>query len=335
VSGTRRAAAALLALAAAGPAAAFVRSTTDANSPTAGKCLWWNTKAVTYRLNTSGFAGSACAQGPGTLARASFPAWSTPACTDFSFVDGGDTATTAIGFNQGGSNENTVVVRKGACDDTAVVPGNDACHGSAGACSGKYNCWEHTGAGNARTIALTTTTFRASTGEIVDADMELFGWDGVSSGTLLANSVPPSGWYFSCGTSGPPCTAYGGSSCLYMDLGGTMTHEAGHMLGLDHVCVYAGVPSSTCFPSAVMAATATTGDVSKRTLTSDDADGVCAIYPAGKPPDQTTGCLSSQSQGSTSTGSGGGCATAGAGELGLLVLAALALRRRHATIAPA
>lgn len=95
------------------------------------------------------------------------------------------------------------------------------------------------------TLALTTLTFNASTGVILDADMELNplpGW--------VSSAQPP-----------PELEKY--------DLDSALLHEAGHFLGLSHVDD----------PNAVMFASYTPGAV-RRKLTDDDENGICAIYPS-------------------------------------------------------
>ncbi len=57
------------------------------------------------------------------------------------------------------------------------------------------------------------------------------------------------------------------------DIQNTITHEVGHILGLEH----APDPESTMFASAPY------GELSKRSLSQDDIDGICAIYPKGVP----------------------------------------------------
>jgi hypothetical protein len=54
-----------------------------------------------------------------------------------------------------------------------------------------------------------------------------------------------------------------------IDLANTMTHEAGHTLGIDHSPV----------ATASMFSTAPPGEISKRTLDPDDQKAVCDIYP--------------------------------------------------------
>jgi hypothetical protein len=95
------------------------------------------------------------------------------------------------------------------------------------------------------------------------------------------------------------------------DLQNAVTHEMGHVLGFDHTCVLGGTPpvpldnlgnpvpdcgsaspevmATTMFPSA------TPGDTGKRTLSPDDQQAVCDLYPASKPlpcvaPESAGGC---------------------------------------------
>jgi hypothetical protein len=127
------------------------------------------------------------------------------------------------------------------------------------------------------------------------------------------------------------------------DLQNALTHEMGHLIGLDHTCFPAGtpgaiptdndgnpVPDCDSAPPAVrettMFASAIPGDKDKRTLAPDDIAAVCAIYPlANDPmiyittPEDTSACVCSLD------GNGRG---AGAVIPILSMLAAVALRRR-------
>jgi MYXO-CTERM domain-containing protein len=317
--------AALASLLAAVPALAFVRSTTA--TPGTGKPLFWPNPQVTFTVNPSHFnsiPGCTTSAAAMALVRASIPTWNqatrpgeSAVCTSFRFVDGGDSASTVLGYDQtpGAHNENLVVFRSRLC---SAITSDAICAGvDVGACVAKYNCWEHDAAtGPGGTIALTSVVFLPDTGEIVDADMELHDWNG--------DKAAPNGWYFTC--PGPPaltCNAtgptdpllYSESGCTFIDIGNTVTHEAGHMLGLDHVCVpNVTGPSAICpVGGSTMEPTAGPGDTDKRTLKPDDVDGVCSIYPVKS----SGGC---------------GCGTASASGLALLglFLAALWPRRRSA-----
>jgi hypothetical protein len=86
--------------------------------------------------------------------------------------------------------------------------------------------------------------FNPDTGSIYDAD------------TLINTSLAP---LTICGDSCPPGVA---------DMQNVLTHEAGHFFGLGH----SDQKDATMYPDAPL------GQVSKRTLASDDSAGICAIY---------------------------------------------------------
>ena len=108
-------------------------------------------------------------------------------------------------------------------------------------------------------LALTTIIFDKTNGDIVDADMEL-------------NAV-----HFEFSVS---------ETQVLIDVQNTVTHELGHVLGLDHPCLKRDPTSgeSVCVSSpeikeATMYQNAPTGETKKRDLHQDDVDGICAIYP--------------------------------------------------------
>jgi hypothetical protein len=102
-------------------------------------------------------------------------------------------------------------------------------------------------ADQASVIALTTTTYNALTGEILDADIEY-------------NS---SGFHFTIGDVG-----------IKSDLMNTTVHEIGHILGLAH---------NNADPQVTMYYVAGDGEYKKRDLAPDDRNGVVFKYPAGQP----------------------------------------------------
>ncbi len=305
-------------LAAAGSARANVREKSNS-----GLCLWWKARQIGYRVNDFSVNGAdqVCAQAPSSAAAivhpqvtASFTTWTQAGapgavCTDLQLHFLGPDPST----NTGNDGKNLVIWRRGQCSNTAIVPGNDPCIDAHG-CADKYNCWDHSDPG---VIALTTTSYATATGEIVDADMELDAWypPGASTGTGT------NGFYFTC--VDPPATqgcSDGQTNCIEIDVRNTVTHEAGHVIGLGHTCPSATTCPNPAAAAAVMAPTATAGETSKRVLTADDIAGVCAIYPAGQATD-TCG----QDPGAKS-----GCGCSSVGPEGLLGLAGLlALRRRR------
>ncbi len=96
-------------------------------------------------------------------------------------------------------------------------------------------------------IAVTVVWHNTDTGQIYDADM------------LFNEAYGP---FVQCPSSG----CVGGMPRF--DLENTLTHEAGHFLGLAH----SDVASSTMYFSADR------NEIAKRSLDQDDVDGLCAIY---------------------------------------------------------
>ena len=107
--------------------------------------------------------------------------------------------------------------------------------------------WPHTTLGGV--IALTTTTHIPQDGRIIDADIEINATNFEFA--QLSNSS---------------------STTSKTDLANTMVHEIGHLLGLAH----------TTDSEATMFASATPGEVLKRTLDCDDIDAIAFKYPAGE-----------------------------------------------------
>jgi hypothetical protein len=126
-------------------------------------------------------------------------------------------------------------------------------------------------------LALTNVVASASTGRIVDADIE----------------VNAHSFSFADKVAHPELTSR-------HDLQNLLTHEFGHMLGLDSSCYPAGVPNrptdntgqpvvdcataSAAVQATTMFPSTSPDDLQKRTLEPDDRAGVCAIYPAAASP---------------------------------------------------
>lgn len=286
---------------------------------TAGNvCLYWGTRQVSYLVNDFSVNGAQEVCGSTTdaaavqaVVQASFDAWTAAggqlSCTDLQLLNaggsGGLTSSTHTGYDQ----QNIVVWRAGPC--TSLAPAGDPCFASH-TCGDTYNCWDTSAPnhGDSKIIALTTVTYSTRTGQIFDADMELN-----AANAPLGTGLPTSaGFYFTCGPTTNVCTTLGQAACVYMDVQNTVTHEAGHFIGFAH---------NTADSASTMYPTAPIGDTSKRTLAAEDKQGVCDVYPIGKPP-LTCGTNSS----------GCGCGTTGAeGVLGLAAVLLAFGRRRPGT----
>lgn len=94
------------------------------------------------------------------------------------------------------------------------------------------------------TLAKTSVTYNDETGEIYDADIEV----NAANNTVTITDDPKK---------------------IDYDLQAILTHEVGHFIGIAHS------PEG----SAVMFASYSPGSIAQRTLTPDDVDAVCAIYP--------------------------------------------------------
>lgn len=162
--------------------------------------------------------------------------WTAVDCSDLVMSVGETTVQETIGFNWHAGSGDAI-------NQNIVLFRNDT-PGDA------LDQWVHTlGA-----LAITTVTFDSRSGRLVDADIEI-------------NDAS-----FSFTT----CDLDEASCHVVYDLENTLTHELGHVLGLDHPP--SGDPGAF---EATMFASTSEGAVDKRDLADDDIAGVCTIYPAG------------------------------------------------------
>ncbi|MFL5356747.1 myxosortase-dependent metalloprotease, MXAN_2677/MXAN_2678 family [Archangium sp.] len=290
----------VLALAASGAEAQTYQRTLVPGRPF---CVVWPGRDYLYRIDA---AGSSRTPGDSELSaiEAAIASWRavSDTCSDFTFTRGQDLVHPRVGYvKDSQDNENVLTFREVDCND--IVPPEDACI-DEDTCANTYACWDH----GAATIGLTTTTFSFRTGYILDADIELNA------------STNGRGFTFTTVDS-PPCDGQVSSECVVTDIQNTLTHELGHVVGLDHV----SVPGSTMEP------TAPPGETHKRIIDAGSAQGFCDAYPRGLPPTQ---CGERPDLGrhfqAVSTGTGVGCGAA-PGSLfpAAALLGALALGRRR------
>lgn len=163
-------------------------------------------------------------------------------------------------------------------------------------------------------LALTSVSASTSSGIIRDADVEVNAYHFSWADLVIHPDLRGDGQNFH-------------------DLQNAVTHEMGHLIGLDHTCYLQppapvdnnGNPIPDCAdaPADVLATTmfpsANPGDIDKRDLAPDDQQAVCDIYPASQDPKTCSPGQTGGSKGCSATG--GAPATA----LSLLVMFAVAL----------
>lgn len=216
-------------------------------SESAGHCVRWFERRLTYQFDAKGTQTLGLANAFDAV-RQAFATWqaATNGCSDLRFVEGPRLTSPDVGAD----GHNVVLFRDRSCDE--VVPSSDPCWHDL-SCGNAHHCWQH----DSSTIALTTSSYVTSTGELVEGDIEI--------NSALKLTVG----------GGPRCDSPSGgvANCTWFDLQAAVTHEIGHWLGLAH----SAAPGSTMSPIS------SAGDLSMRVLDSGTACFVCAAYPSGEP----------------------------------------------------
>jgi len=283
---------------------AFVRTRTD----TTEMPFFRSSPQVTLEVSTPSDALSVTPSDVYSAARAAASAWSYPAlsCTSLALtVAPGFADSQAVGYD----GHNRIIMRTGvwARDPNDLSTLHDASQ-----------------------VAVTTVTSlnhpgALDDGQILDADIEVnevdYQWAIIPDGPISVHD-------------------YGNA----YDLASALTHEMGHFIGLAHTCVMDGDPvrydehgavvpdcamlggdDAAAILAATMYPTMNPVDVSLRSLTDDDVNGACSLYPLM--PTVTGGCdVSSSPPPATGSSRASAVLPVACGGLALL----LASRRRRA-----
>lgn len=231
-------AAAALVLSASGGAAAYCRTTTcdpectngEMECPQGGLPLFWPDLCVTFGVHEAGsqLRGISYAKAE-EATRNAFQTWISADCgkgqhPTIGVVSLGEIVCDQIEYNHDFPGDEDDPPKAAGPNANLVVFRDDD--------------WEYM---DPMTIALTTITFALSTGEILDADIEVNSQDmEITTGEVVVKN----------------------------DLQAVMTHEIGHFFGLAHSWV----------PGASMNPKYDRGDLDFRSISEDDRAGMCAIY---------------------------------------------------------
>jgi Matrixin len=231
----------------------YVRSRVEQGNP-AAHCLFWTVPTLTWRLSSVGNPTSSDAnkQREFEAIRRSFQSWQEVfvSCGNLRIEEGPLVDARDVGYVMEGTNRNLVLFRSRRCAD--VVASTDACW-EEDTCGNLFDCWD----ADDRTIGLTLTTYDEKSGIIYDSDIQLNA----------------SAFVFTTGDGGSCVPPVSTADCVGTDVQNTMTHEIGHLLGLDHT----QNATSTMYPRAP------SGETSKRVVDPGSRDFVCVTYPQGKP----------------------------------------------------
>jgi len=238
------------------------------------RCIYWPTRNIGWKL----FVDESGQSAPGletdeveAVLKSSWQSWEDAPCSDISFSYQGRTLTHASVSHPDDrtKNENILMFRTRNCKD--VCGEDDAGERDGGVdCADRENCWEE----HSSVLAMTRIHYHPTAGFLVDADIE---FNAVPNILFTTTNLPgcEAGQTEDCA---PSCNGVRSEGCIGIDLQNVATHEVGHAIGLDHPPRTDGGQEHL----TTMYETTKPGELLKRTLSEDDINGVCAIYPPGR-----------------------------------------------------
>jgi len=285
-------AAAVFAMAIAGRAHAFQCTQGSSNDFVS---IYWTTRLIPVAFR-GGASTTIPSEALDRILRDSFNAWTSASCSDIEFefrpIVADDPPYDSL-LCEGKRSEKTVFDKAVGLDQVSQVVI-------------VHDCWteDH----DSSVLALTTMTYGARDGVIRYGVIEI----------NERRSIETQGFAFEEVTSQPSCRAQGD----VFDLAAVVTHEVGHFLGLGHTDMRGLTVSSGDRPT--MTAIVDPCDTDFATISADDLDGLCYIYPRGQGarqclplPEQETPYITTVAFGCQSTPGGGGDVLV-SGLLGLL-----------------
>lgn len=228
--------------------------------PAHAACLHWESEPSLGRsLPVQQVRGGGADADLHAAVSASVATWSEALedCSQLRFEERPPTDARTFGYDERGENVISVVFFDRACRDLGELSG---CTLGVD-CEEVHDCWD----ADSQFIALTIPTYDCA-GRLLDADIKVNGADFTLTTVDAPACIRPA-------TDAPCVCPDPEVPCVLTDVENTLTHELGHVLGLDH----------SPFHDATMSVWSTPGEIRKRILDPASKSFVCEVYPAQAP----------------------------------------------------
>lgn len=228
--------------------------------PSRAACLHWEAEASAVRtLPVQQVTGGGADDPMHAAVSRSVATWNAAfaSCGQLRFEEQPVTDARGYGYDAEGPNVTSVVFFDRACRDLGDL---DGCTLGED-CGEVHDCWDY----DTQFLALTLPTYDCS-GRLLDSDVVVNGADFRLTTADAPTCQPQTG-------APDACTCPAGMACVITDVENTLTHELGHVVGLDHIHLEGSTMSPWARP----------GDTDKRALDPGTQAFVCEVYPAGEP----------------------------------------------------